>query len=142
LPRFRYRTQVALSPADWQKLAGIMEAGRRSAQAERAAVADAVAWLQRRVAPATGTAKAVARAGPSLSGDRSQFDCIDASRNTTTTLLVLDQLRLLRHHAVYPPEARGFFLDGRWPHATAVLHERRSGQEWAVDSWTRNNGGG
>jgi hypothetical protein len=136
----KYRTQIGLAAADWQQLSRIMADGRRSPEAERAAVATAVAWLQRRVAPETGTAKAVARAGPSLSGERSQFDCIDASRNTTTTLVVLDQLKLLRHHEVEPPEARGFFLDGRWPHATAVLRERESGRDWAVDSWVRNNG--
>lgn len=136
----KYRTQIGLTPADWKKLESIMAAGRASPQAERAAVASAVAWLQRRVAPEAGTAKAVARAGPSLSGDPSQFDCIDASRNTTTTLVVLEHLRLLRHHTVSAPEARGFFLDGRWPHATAVMQERGSGRAWAVDSWTRDNG--
>jgi hypothetical protein len=32
--------------------------------------------------------------------------------------------------------ARGFFLDGRPPHATAVLVEKTSGSKWSIDSWT------
>jgi hypothetical protein len=68
------------------------------------------------------------------------MDCIDTSRNTTSLLLVLEQLHLLRHHKVEGPEARGFLLDGRGPHATAVLLDTQSGREWAVDSWTHNYG--
>jgi len=67
--------------------------------------------------------------------DVDQFDCIDSSRNTTSLLLVLDQLNLLRHHDVDLPEARGFFLDGRPPHATAVLAEKNSGTKWSIGSW-------
>jgi hypothetical protein len=68
--------------------------------------------------------------------DVHQFDCIDTSRNTTSLLLVLDQLKLLRHHDVNAPEARGFFIDGRPPHATAVLVEKATGTKWSIDSWT------
>jgi hypothetical protein len=38
------------------------------------------------------------------------------------------------------PAARGFFIDGRYPHATAVLAETATGRKWAVDSWPRANG--
>lgn len=55
-------------------------------------------------------------------------------------MLILDQLKLLRHHTVDVPASRGFFLDGRPPHTTAVLVESKSGEEWAVDSWTRGYG--
>ena len=50
--------------------------------------------------------------------------------------LVLDQLKLLRHHDVDVPEARGFFIDGRPPHATAVLVEKATGTNGRFDSWT------
>lgn len=83
-----------------------------------------------------GTANHVARAGAKYMYDTHQFDCIDTSRNTTSLLLVLDQLKLLRHHDVDAPEARGFFLDGRPPHATAVLVEKATGTKWSIDSWT------
>ena len=68
--------------------------------------------------------------------DTRQFDCIDSSRNTTSLLLLLDQLKLLRYHNVDVPVARGFLIDGRYPHVTAVLVEKANGTKWAVDSWT------
>ncbi len=68
------------------------------------------------------------------------MDCIDTSRNTTTLLIVLDQLKLLRFHQVEAPVARGFLIDGRGPHATAVLRESKGGQKWAFDNWTRKYG--
>jgi len=136
----KYRTMVGLTAADHNMLAQLLAGGRTSAEAERRAVAVAVAWFERRVGSVAGTAHAVARAGPKMSGDPSQFDCIDASRNTTTTLLLLEELNLLHHHQVMPPQARGYFLDGRWPHATAVLRETQTGTSWAVDSWTHKNG--
>ncbi len=55
-------------------------------------------------------------------------------------LLVLEELKLLRFHKVDAPEARGYLIDGRPPHATAVLTEKTSGVRWAVDSWTRGYG--
>src|SRR5262249_36934338 len=59
---------------------------------ERAAIGRTEAWFERRIAPMTGTALRVARAGPLIGGalNRSQFDCIDTTNNTNSLLLVLD----------------------------------------------------
>ena len=46
---------------------------------------------------------------------------------------------LLRHHVIDVPESRGFIIGGL-PHTTAVVRERKSGQKWAVDGWTHDNG--
>lgn len=132
----KYRDEVDLTAGDRSKLTQILAAGRASPAAERKAVAAAGAWFDRRVGPVAGTQNHVARAGAKYMYDIHQFDCIDTSRNTTSLLLVLDQLRLLRHHDVDAPEARGFFIDGRPPHATAVLVEKASGTKWSIDSWT------
>ncbi len=134
------RTAVAFTAGDRTKLAELLAAGRASADAERRAVAAATAWFDRRVGPSAGTTRRVARAGALTQNDPGQMDCIDTSRNNTSLFLLLDQLRLLRHHAVEGPQARGFFIDGRGPHATAVLRDIRSGQKWAVDNWTHNYG--
>lgn len=137
----RARTEVVFSAADRMKMAQILRAGQASPAAERRAIANAVAWLDRRVGPETGTQHHVARAGlAEMANPESQFDCIDASRNTTSLLLVLDELHLLKYHRVEPTVARGVLLDGRWPHATAVVAELASQQEWAVDSWTHPAG--
>ena len=82
----------------------------------------------------------MAHAGYIYMHDKRQLDCIDSSRNTTSLLLILAELNLLRYHNVVDPVARGFFLDGRPPHVTAVLQEKATGEEWAVDSWTRGYG--
>ena len=91
--------------------------------------------------PAAGTTHRIARAnGLGDANKLGQMDCIDTSRNSTSLLLILEQLKLLRHHKVEAPEARGFLLDGRGPHATAVLTDIHTGKQWAVDSWTRKYG--
>lgn len=136
----KYRTEIALNADDRAQLARLLAAGRASPAAERRAVGLAVAWFERRAAPQAGTAKAVARAGPRWSGDPSQFDCIDASTNTTEVLLLLDELKLLRHHAVRGPSSRISLHGIVTFHSTAVLAERRGGRKWAVDSWTKRNG--
>ncbi|HEY7231523.1 MAG TPA: hypothetical protein VH558_14250 [Pseudolabrys sp.] len=132
----KFRAEIDLTTADRAKLAQFLAAGRASAEAERKAVAAAGAWFDKRVGPIAGTANHVARAGAKYMFDARQFDCIDSSRNTTSLLIVLDQLNLLRYHDVDQPEARGYMIDGRPPHATAVLVERASGKKWSVDSWT------
>ena len=134
------RTEIGLGSADRARLTTLLAAGRASAEAERRAVATAVAWFDRRVGPEAGTTRRIARAGVLTQTGPDQMDCIDASRNTTSLLLILDQLRLMRHHQIEGPVARGYWLDGRGLHATAVLHETRSGKKWAVDNWTRNYG--
>jgi hypothetical protein len=132
----KYRVEINLTTADRAKLAQFLAAGRSSPAAERRAVAAAGAWFDKRIGPLAGTTNHVARAGMKYMHDVHQFDCIDSSRNTTSLLMVLDQLNLLRHHDVDEPEARGYMIDFRPPHATAVLVERATGKKWAIDSWT------
>jgi hypothetical protein len=132
----KYRAEVDLTAGDRTQLAHILAQGWASPAAERKAVAAAGAWFDRRMAPVAGTKNHVARAGMKYMFDTQQFDCIDSSRNTTSLLLVLDQLKLLRYHDVDIPEARGFMVDGRPPHATAVLVEKPNGTKWSIDAWT------
>jgi hypothetical protein len=136
----RFRTPIALSAADDAKLTQFLSAGHASAEAERKAVAQAVAWFQRRVATEAGTASAKAYATGVFDAKPSQFDCIDASTNTTTTLLVLSELGLLKYHRLVAPVSRSPLLGLGVIHTTAVLVELQGGREWAIDSWVRNNG--
>lgn len=135
------RTPVGLGAGDLATLRSLLAPGSASAEAERRAIAAAGAWFDRRVGPAAGTTHRIARANGLGSDNKlGQMDCIDTSRNSTSLLLILDQLHLLRHHKVEAPEARGFLLDGRGPHATAVLTDIHTGKQWAVDSWTHKYG--
>lgn len=132
----RYRTQIGLSGADRARFTQMMASGRSSAEAERRAVAQTMAWFEKRVAPEAGTANARAKA--TIIGEPGQFDCIDASTNATSLLVVLAQLGLLTHHRVEAPVSRG--LGFHVIHTTAVLRDLHSQTEWAIDPWTRNNG--
>ncbi|HHZ10130.1 MAG TPA: hypothetical protein GX405_15270 [Rhizobiales bacterium] len=128
-----YRTRLDLGPADAKRFAEIMAAGRASPRAEREAISRAVQYYEKRAGAAIGViddAKSVFGA----SGELGQMDCIDESTNTRSLLLYLERRGLLKHHAVGSNVSRGFFIDGRYPHSTAVVREN-SGQEWAVDSW-------
>src|SRR5215471_5142186 len=131
-----FRTEIGLTRGDQSQMALIMAAGSASAQAERAAIGRTEAWFERRIAPLTGTAKRVARAGPLVGGarDPAQFDCIDTTNNTNSLLLILYQLKLLRHHTIAAPASRFLITEG--PHNTAVIRDRKTSELWTVDPWT------
>ena len=134
------RTSVSLGASDLARLQAILRAGAASPQAERGAIAEAVAWAEKRVAPVVGSEGDVAGLDISNSGVRGQMDCIDEAANTTSYLLLAEKHGYLRHHDVARPVARGFFLDGRYPHATAVISDKRTGTAYAIDSWPTRNG--
>src|SRR5260370_1270262 len=131
-----FRTETGLTRADQAQMAAIMASGSASAQAERTAIGRTEAWFERRIAPLTGTATRVARAGPliGLAGNRGQFDCIDTTNNTNSLLLVLNQLTFLRPHTIAAPVSRFLFTQG--PHNTAVHQDRQTNELWTVDPWT------
>jgi hypothetical protein len=134
-----FRTEIGLSRADHAKMASLMAAGRGSADAERKAIARTEVWFEKRVAPLTGTGKAKARSGGlTVGGDRTQFDCIDATVHTFSLLIVLDKLGLLRHHTLAPPISR--LITGGGPHFTATIADKKTGQGWTVDPWTHDHG--
>jgi hypothetical protein len=135
-----YQTRILLRTVDKAQIKKLFgPATAKSADAERKAMAAAMAWFEKRVAAEAGTAKAKARAGFGLAGDPSQFDCLDKTSNTVGVLAIVDQMGLLRHHVIDAPESRGLIIGGL-PHTTAVVRERKSGQKWVVDGWTHNNG--
>lgn len=135
-----YKTPVDFSARDLRHLKALLARGRSSPAAERAAVSRAVQWQEKRVAGPVGSANDTGGYDPKNSRVRGQMDCIDEASNTTSLLLVAEARGYLHHHKVGRPVARGFFLDGRYPHATATLREKRSGKVWAIDSWVRSNG--
>jgi hypothetical protein len=132
-----FRTEIGLGAGDRAQMAAVMASGSASAEAERAAIGRTEAWFERRIAPITGTAKRVARAGPLAgvgAGNPANFDCIDTTHNTNSLLLILHQLKLLRYHTVDAPVSRFLFTEG--PHNTAVIKDRKTSELWTVDPWT------
>lgn len=134
-----FRTLIGISGADRAHLAALMAPGRASPEAERKALALTEAWFEKRAALDAGTAHAKARAsvGWGVGGDPSQFDCVDTTANTTSLLVLLDRLGLLRYHEVSTPMSR---LLAGGPHFTATMQDKASGQRWTLDPWTHDNG--
>jgi hypothetical protein len=116
-----------------------MAAGASSAKAERAAVSKAVRHYETRAASVIGI-RDQPKSNARQHHRRGQMDCVDESTNTRALLLYLERRKLLRHHAVDRNVTRGFLIDGRYPHSTAVLRDR-SGKKWAIDSWYEPAGG-
>ena len=96
----------------------------------------AVIWFDRRMGPILGTNKRVAKADFRANDDQHNYDCWDTTRNTTSLMLVMQTWNLFKFHDVGDPHYRGFQLM-QTPHNTAVLVERATKVEWAVDLWPR-----
>lgn len=69
-----------------------------------------------------------------------QLDCIDETVNTSQYITMLHHAKLLRYYELAEPTHRGYFIDGRWPHNTAVIKDVSSDELWVVDSFYRGNG--
>ncbi|MCC2113912.1 MAG: hypothetical protein KDJ16_17890 [Hyphomicrobiales bacterium] len=134
------RSIFQFSPDMIAQLRDILAAGHESPEAERTAISAAVRWFETSVRGAFHYPIDDARSPIGLAGEVGQMDCIDEATNTTSLLLVIAHQDLLAHHRVLKPVSRGFFLDLRGPHATAVIAETGSGERFAVDSWVRAGG--
>jgi hypothetical protein len=134
-----YRDQLVLTPARMSFLRSTLGTAR-SARDERKALAGIVAWFDREGGRVAGTIGRVAYAGATTENRPAQMDCIDVTANITELLIVLDRNGLLKFHHVGEPVSRGFIIDGRQPHTTAVIMETATGVQWSVDSWTKAYG--
>jgi len=134
----RIVTPVRFDPAEVARIAGKLADKPPDAAAEREAVSLAVQTFETMVGARIGTEADL----PGMQfgrGADDQMDCIDEATNTTALLTLLAENGHLTRHRVEWPSARGFFFDGRYPHATAVLKDVETGEKWAIDSWPRAN---
>jgi hypothetical protein len=134
----RMSTPVRFNESDLARLTEPLAAGATDAAAERAALGKVEQIFEEIIGARIGTSGDLAKMQFGQ-GNPSQMDCIDEATNTASLLRLLDARGLLHHHKVLQPVARGFFIDGRYPHATAVVQELDTGTKWAIDSWPRAN---
>jgi len=134
-----YKTRLDLRAADHAQFAAYF-AKVSSPEAERSAVGKAVQYAEERAASVIGV-RDLPKSDYTQSRVKGHMDCIDESTNTRSLMLYLEKRGLLKHHAVEANRSRGLFVDGRYPHSTAVLREKLSGKKWAVDSWYEPAGG-
>jgi hypothetical protein len=122
-----YRTKVTLSAQDLRRVQSLMRQGAQSPAAERKALRSAIALFEQR-----STAFIGVRDKP-----RMQFG---KATNTDNFIRYLDARGWLKHHSPARKTTRGSFIDGRYPHWTAVI-QAKDGERWAVDSWYEAGGG-
>jgi hypothetical protein len=135
----KLRTTVHFSAADMARLKAIVEGGGRSAEAERHALGKADQWYERLAGAQTGTSNDEPKGAFGDAYNPAQLDCIDESTNTTTLLKLIEGRGWLKFHKVGRPSARGFLFDLRYPHNTAVVIVKDTGEAWAIDSWIPAN---
>lgn len=139
---------VSISAAEWQSVAdvftqnvNILNASTLAinpAEQERSNIAIAIGVLETIVGQKTGTSedKAGTFDNSAYSG---QLDCNDEAINATTYMRLLTQAGFIKLHVIEDLRTRNFFFTG-WPHTTAVIHEVKTGERYAVDSWFYDNG--
>ena len=131
--------QLSLRLSDQEKSGLVAAFGQAStAYEERAAMAKAVAYMEQTNAPKAGTEGDIGGTFTGY-GQSGQLDCEDESANTTTTLIFLQELGLLKHHRLRSQVTRGFFIGG-WPHTSAAVVDNITGQSYVIDSWFENSG--
>jgi hypothetical protein len=132
-------TSIHFSAMQMTALRDIVRAGKASPEAERRALGKADQWFERVAGAATGTSGDRPKGAFLDAFDPTQLDCVDESTNTTTLLRLIESRGWLSHHKVGRPKSRGFLVDLRYPHNTATVIERESGEAWAIDSWIPAN---
>jgi hypothetical protein len=132
--------RVSLSNDHWSRLVRHFNPVAQSAADEREQIRQAVAEMEQITGELAGTSGDIAGDLASFGTLEPQMDCIDESSNTTTYLTLFEQAELLRWHTVEPRATRGYLFFGGWPHYTALVRDKRTGEQWVIDSWFRDNG--
>ena len=135
-----FHSEVTFGDMDWAQVMAIFDPPARDPDGERRQIGQAVVVFEQLVGRKTGTDTDKGGLTHSVGGNPTQLDCIDETTNTTIYLTLLHARGVLRWHRAGQAASRGFFLDGRWHHETAVLLELASGAEFAIDSWFEDNG--
>lgn len=134
-----YLHETRFTPGEWQKVAAIFKKNpARNAEEERKKIGAAIALMERIIGEKTGAKADLG--GASMSNKTPyQLDCIDETTNTAHYLGFLDEAGLTKFHERDNPIHRGFFING-WPHNTATIRDRKTGEQFVVDSYYTDNG--
>lgn len=71
--------------------------------------------------------------------DPGQLDCVDEATNSTSFMLILNDAGLIKYHRILAPIWKGGFT--RWTHYAALVEERKSKVQYAIDSGVTKQGG-
>lgn len=129
---------AGLAAEEWGRVRSVFAAAPANPAEERARIAAAIALMETLVGAHTGTWR---DRGGDLEGFArpGQMDCVDEATNSTTYLAMFAADGLLAWHTVGPIVKRGHVIWGM-PHATALITDATTNEQWAVDSWYLDNG--
>jgi hypothetical protein len=135
-------SHIALSPAEWRRVAAVFRPRAKDAQAERQQIAHGVALIQQMVASRAGIAEHQWTHKdmlilPNLS-DTTQLDCVDEAVNTWTYTTLMEKNGLFHFHRVAQLSNAGGLTDP-FMRNTAVLQETNGGY-YAIDASLVDNG--
>lgn len=135
-----HKTKAGFSDQEWSKIAAVFKnAPARDSAAERNKLGKAIALMEQYSGAKTGTDDDDG-AAVGIKRNGKQLDCIDETVNTTMYVGFLQKAGLLKFHETTDPTHRGYLIDGKWPHNTAVIREKNNNALWVVDSFYRKNG--
>jgi hypothetical protein len=130
--------QLAISETEWKSVAQIFRPKAINAAEERVQISKAIGALELIIGAKNGTSTDLA--GTFDNSDfKGQLDCNDEAINTTTYMRLLKSNGFMLFHEIEDTRTRNFFFTG-WPHTTAVIHDTKTGERYAVDSWFYDNG--
>ena len=130
---------VQLNQRDWKKIDAAFGTKAKNAEQEREKIAKTSGIFEQVVGPITKTEND--REGTFLETGDGQLDCVDESTNTTVYMMMLKDAGLIRFHDIEQPQVRYPLLSGRgWMHQTAVVTDKKTGKQFAIDSWYEDNG--
>lgn len=134
-----YQSVTHFTNAEWQAVKNIFKAQPKTAQAERAKIAKAIALMEHYTGEAVGTKDDLPKA-PLRRQSTKELDCIDETVNTTKYLGFLVDENLFKFHTVGRPVYKGLMFDGVYPHNSATVVETETGDIYAIDSYIDANG--
>jgi hypothetical protein len=145
----KMQTRYTFTQKDIAEIKAVMAKNERAdtPYEERRAIAYAIAYIDVKVGNKLGIHD---RAGMQFgaTGDPTQLDCADVATNTTSYLLVMQANGMLKHHTVGATMSKDNYAKGIahlnpvqfWTHWSAIVKEKESGQEYAVDRWPFDQG--
>lgn len=134
------KSEAGFTASEWQGVLAIFRQNpARNAEAERSKIGQAIALMEQYSGAKTGTDDDDAEA-VGIKRNIKQLDCIDETVNTSMYVRFLQEAGALKFHEVAEPTHRGYLIDGKWPHNTAVIRETDNSALFVVDSFYRKNG--
>lgn len=127
---------IPLAGEGWGRVAALFDQPAPDAAAERQRISQAMGLMERHVGALAGTAADQGR--NEATGTKGQLDCIAESTNTDHYLRLFEERGWLKWHKPKGRVKRApWLIDVHW---TAVIEEKGSGRQYAVDTWFFENG--